>query len=98
MKRCGRPREGRGHGRCHEINVAPHNFYGHLATMMNAHFSAVVLHFRIMQIDPDAVPWQDDIVTGKPTIKDGHLLLSTGPGWGTEINEAAVRAHPPKAK
>jgi len=44
------------------------------------------------------VPWQDDIVTGKPTIKDGHLLLSTGPGWGTEINEAAVRAHPPKTK
>jgi L-alanine-DL-glutamate epimerase-like enolase superfamily enzyme len=26
----------------HEMNVAPHNFYGHLATMMNAHFSAAV--------------------------------------------------------
>src|SRR5205823_11910601 len=25
----------------YEINVAPHNFYGHLATMMNAHFCAV---------------------------------------------------------
>ena len=24
----------------HEVNVAPHNFYGHLCTMMNAHFSA----------------------------------------------------------
>jgi len=25
-----------------EVNVAPHNFYGHLCTMMNAHFSAAV--------------------------------------------------------
>jgi L-alanine-DL-glutamate epimerase-like enolase superfamily enzyme len=23
-----------------EVNIAPHNFYGHLATMMNAHFAA----------------------------------------------------------
>jgi L-alanine-DL-glutamate epimerase-like enolase superfamily enzyme len=24
----------------HEVNIAPHNFYGHLATMMNAHSAA----------------------------------------------------------
>jgi L-alanine-DL-glutamate epimerase-like enolase superfamily enzyme len=38
----------------YEVNVAPHNFYG-------------------------------------------HLRLPTGPGWGTEVDEAAVRAHPPRA-
>ena len=41
----------------YEVNVAPHNFYGHLATMMNAHFGAVVPNLRIMEIDPDIVPW-----------------------------------------
>ena len=81
----------------YEVNVAPHNFYGHLATMMNAHWSAVVPNLRIMEIDPDVVPWQDDLVTVKPQIKDGHLLLPTGPGWGTEVNEEAVRAHPPRS-
>jgi L-alanine-DL-glutamate epimerase-like enolase superfamily enzyme len=80
----------------YEINVAPHNFYGHLATMMNAHFSALVPNFRIMEIDPDVVPWHDDLVTHKPEIKDGHLILSARPGWGTEVDEEAVRAHPPK--
>jgi L-alanine-DL-glutamate epimerase-like enolase superfamily enzyme len=79
----------------YEVNVAPHNFYGHLATMMNAHWSAVVPNLRIMEIDPDMVPWQDDLVTVKPRIENGHLLLPTGPGWGTEVNEEAVRAHPP---
>ena len=81
----------------HEVNVAPHNFYGHLATMMNAHFCAVVPNFRIMEIDPDTVPWYDELVTIKPRIENGHLLLPDGPGWGTEVNEEAVRAHPPRS-
>ncbi|MCC2663129.1 MAG: enolase, partial [Geminicoccaceae bacterium] len=80
----------------YEVNVAPHNFYGHLATMMSAHFSTVVPNFRIMEIDPDRVPWYDDLVTVQPRVEDGHLLLSEGPGWGTEVDEAAVRAHPPR--
>jgi galactonate dehydratase len=80
----------------YEVNVAPHNFYGHLATMMSAHFSAVVPNFRIMEIDPDRVPWYDDLVTVQPRVEDGHLLLSDGPGWGTVVDEAAVRAHPPR--
>jgi galactonate dehydratase len=82
----------------YEVNVAPHNFYGHLATLMNAHFCAVVPNLRIMEIDPDVVPWYDDLVTHPPEIKDGHLILPTRPGWGTEVNEAAVRAHPPKRR
>jgi L-alanine-DL-glutamate epimerase-like enolase superfamily enzyme len=82
----------------YEVNVAPHNFYGHLATMMSAHFCAVVPNFRIMEIDPDRVPWYDDLVTVKPEITDGHLRLPRGPGWGTEVNEAAVRAHPPRRR
>lgn len=82
----------------YEVNVAPHNFYGHLATLMNAHFCAVVPNMRIMEIDVDHVPWYDELVTVKPVIVDGHLHLPTGPGWGTEINEEAVRAHPPKKR
>ena len=37
----------------YEINVAPHNFYGHLSTMMNVHFAAAVPNLRIMEIDID---------------------------------------------
>ncbi len=82
----------------YEVNVAPHNFYGHLATMMNVHFCAVVPNIRIMEIDPDTVPWYDELVTVKPEIVDGYLRLPTGPGWGTEVNEEAVRAHPPRRR
>ena len=80
----------------YEINVAPHNFYGPLATMMSGHFCAVVPNLRIMETDPDQVPWHDELVTVKPDVKDGYLNLPTGAGWGTEVNEAVVRAHPPR--
>ncbi len=82
----------------YEVNVAPHNFYGHLATLMNAHFCAVVPNLRIMEIDPDTVPWYDDLVTVKPEIRDGHLTVPRRPGWGTDVNEEAVRAHPPRRR
>ena len=80
----------------YEVNVAPHNFYGHLCTLMNAHWCAVAPNFRIMEIDVDAVPWLDELYTVKPTIEDGHLRLPTTPGWGTEVDEAGVKAHPPR--
>ena len=44
----------------------------------------------------DDVKWKDDIVTVPPVIENGDLLLPTGPGWGADVNEEFVRAHPPK--
>ena len=80
----------------YEVNCAPHNFYGHLSTMMSAHFCAAIPNFRIMEIDIDDVPWKDELVGPPPVIEAGHLVLPPAPGWGVEVNEAAIRAHPPK--
>jgi len=80
----------------YEMNVAPHNFYGNLCSIISAHFSAVVPNFRIMEIDLDAVPWRDEFTT-PPTIENGELVLPTAPGWGVEVNEPAIRARPPRS-
>ena len=80
----------------YEMNVAPHNFYGHLSSVISAHFCAAVPNMRIMETDVDAVPWRDDLVDAPPVIDNGELVLPTKPGWGVEVNEAAVRARPPK--
>ena len=79
-----------------EVNVAPHNFYGHLCSMMNAHFSAVVPNLRIMEIDIDRLAWDHELFTHVPDIQDGYLVMPDRPGWGTEPIEEALRAHPPK--
>ena len=81
-----------------EVNVAPHNFYGDLASLMSAHLCAAIPNFRIMEMEVDDVPWKHDLVTQAPVVEDGHFLVPTGPGWGAEVNEEAVRAHPPKRR
>ena len=79
-----------------EVNCAPHNFNGHLGSLISAHFCAAIPNFKVMEIDIDDVTWKDDIVTVPPVIENGDLLLPTGPGWGADVNEDFVRAHPPK--
>ena len=82
----------------YEINVAPHNFNGHLGSLISAHFCAAIANFRVMEIDVDDVPWKDSLVTVPPVISDGELLLPGGPGWGADVNEEVVRAHPPSGR
>jgi L-alanine-DL-glutamate epimerase-like enolase superfamily enzyme len=80
----------------HEVNVAPHNFYGHLASFMNLHFAAAVPNLRIMEIDVDRLAWDDELFTHAPHFENGHLAVPDRPGWGTEPIEEALRAHPPR--
>jgi L-alanine-DL-glutamate epimerase-like enolase superfamily enzyme len=80
----------------HEVNVAPHNFYGHLCTMMNAHFAAAVPNLRIMETDIDRLAWDDELVDHAPVFENGHLVVPDRPGWGCVPKEEAIRAHPPK--
>ena len=82
----------------YEVNVAPHNFNGHLGSLMSAHFCAAIPNFRVMEIDIEDVPWKDSIVTAPPRIEAGELLLPTGVGWCADVNEDVLRAHPPKGR
>jgi L-alanine-DL-glutamate epimerase-like enolase superfamily enzyme len=65
--------------------------------MMNAHFAAAALNLRIMEIDIDRLPWDRELFTVTPRFENGHLVVPDTPGWGTEPNEEAIRAHSPRA-
>lgn len=78
----------------YEMHVAPHNHYSHLATLIAAHFSMAVPNVRILEVDVDDVPWRDDLVTRPPVVVDGYLEVPDGPGWGADLDEEAVGAHP----
>jgi L-alanine-DL-glutamate epimerase-like enolase superfamily enzyme len=77
----------------YELNVAPHNYYSHLATLHAAHLCATVPNVRIMEIDVDDVPWKDDLVDAPPVVERGQLVIPTRPGWGADLDEAAARKH-----
>jgi L-alanine-DL-glutamate epimerase-like enolase superfamily enzyme len=78
----------------YELNVAPHNYYSHLSTLMSAHLCAVLPNVRIMEIDIDDVPWKDDLISEPLDIKDGYLRIPTRPGWGADLNEREIARHP----
>lgn len=78
----------------YEMNVAPHNHYSHLALLMAAHLSSAMPNFRILEVDVDDVPWKDELVTVRPIIENGALKIPALPGWGADVNEAVLRAHP----
>ena len=81
----------------YDVNIAPHNFYGHLATMINAHFGAAVPNFRILETDVDRLPWDKDLFPEVPLIKDSYLILPNKPGWGCDPDENVLRSRAVKS-
>jgi L-alanine-DL-glutamate epimerase-like enolase superfamily enzyme len=78
----------------YEMNVAPHNYQSNLSTFISAQFCAAIPNFRIFETDVDDVPWKNELSTAQPEIENGMLTIPTGLGWGCEINEKELRAHP----
>jgi L-alanine-DL-glutamate epimerase-like enolase superfamily enzyme len=77
-----------------EVNCAPHNYYSHLATFIAAQWCAAIPNARILEFDVDDVPWRDELVTALPQIADGEIAVPTGPGWGADVVEEVLHAHP----
>ena len=77
-----------------EVNCAPHNYYSHLATFISAQWCAAIPNARILEVDVDDVPWREELTTAVPEIRGGELAIPTGPGWGADIDEDVLRAHP----
>ena len=82
----------------YEVNIASHDYYGHLCSAVSAHFRALVPNFRVMEINIDSVSWRDGLFIGAPVVENGELIVPDRPGWGVDDNEAAVRAHSRKGR
>jgi L-alanine-DL-glutamate epimerase-like enolase superfamily enzyme len=81
----------------YEVNVAIHNYHGHLSTLMGAHFAAAIPNFRIAELVLDEASWVPSFFTHPLAIENGSILVPDRPGWGTDVNEEAVRRHPVKS-
>ncbi|HSC91311.1 MAG TPA: mandelate racemase/muconate lactonizing enzyme family protein [Gaiellaceae bacterium] len=78
-----------------EVACAPHNYYSHLATAIAAQWCAAIPNARILELDVDDVPWRDALAGGwAPEVRDGELVVPTGPGWGVELDETVLAEHP----
>ncbi len=77
--------------------VAPHNSSGPGCTAASVHLAACTPNFKIQEtFDDYAEPWLNEVVRGSPQPHDGRFELPQGPGLGIELDENAIRAHPPR--
>lgn len=74
----------------HYVSVAPHNPLGPLATAVNVHFAATTHNFLILEYHSDDESPRRDVLHNPMQLRDGYLELPEGPGWGVELNEAAL--------
>ena len=56
-------------------------------------FCASVTNIKISESDPVQVPWRDELVTNLPDIDRGIVSIPQGPGWGTDLNETALKKY-----
>jgi galactonate dehydratase len=78
----------------YEVTCTPHNYYSHLATFISAQWCAAIPNVRLLEVDVDDVPWKDELTTAAPELLGGELRVPLGPGWGADVNEDVLAAHP----
>ena len=75
------------------VAIAPHNPLSPLATAVCMHLDSVVPNFLIQecQVTPER---EQILTTAVEVVEDGYMRCPGGPGWGVELNEEFLRAHP----
>jgi galactonate dehydratase len=81
----------------HGIVVAPHNVGGIVSTTAVVHLAATLRNAKVIEHFNDFVDAEvKSAGRPYPEVRDGEFRLPDGPGWGIEIDEEFIRAHPPR--
>ncbi|MBS0394640.1 MAG: mandelate racemase/muconate lactonizing enzyme family protein [Proteobacteria bacterium] len=73
------------------LPVTPHSANLSLVTLCTMHLLGAIpnggKYLELSIEGPDYYPWQQDLFLGEPyAVRDGHVAIPDGPGWGVEIN------------
>ena len=75
------------------IQVAPHNPSGPVATAASVAVCATITNFSILEYAFGEVPWRNDLVTPGEQFAKGFLHVSDLPGIGIILNKKFINAH-----
>ena len=76
-----------GAARRYGVDVCPHSWHNGLMVMANAHVVAALPNPRVQELCMIQGPLQWAIITQKPAIQDGWLVLPDEPGLGVDLAE-----------
>lgn len=75
--------------------MAPHNPLSPLSTVVCLHLATVIHNFLIQEVLVDPSGMRAKLLTEDiEVVQDGYMTVPSGPGWGVELDEEFIRAHP----
>ncbi len=77
------------------VSVAPHNSNGPLSTVASLHLDLAIPNAFMQEIFVSFLKAYEAVLTEMIPISDGRATVPDGPGWGTEIDVAALEKFPP---
>lgn len=78
----------------YDVMISPHNYMSPFSNLVNAHLCAAMPNVEILEIDPDDIPWKQELITHPLDIREGMLHVPDRPGFGADPIEDVIRAHP----
>ncbi|CAL1519663.1 mandelate racemase/muconate lactonizing enzyme family protein [Chitinophaga sp. MM2321] len=75
------------------IQVAPHNPSGPVATAATVAVCAGLPNFSIMEYAFNEVPWSSQLLTPTEKVEDGYITVPDRPGLGYELNYSELKKH-----
>ncbi len=76
------------------VEVAPHNPSGPVSTAASIQVCAVIKNFRLLELQWGEVDWRHEVVQPAEQFVQGTIRVPDSPGFGIELNDRVVRAHP----
>ena len=76
------------------VEVAPHNPSGPVSTAATIQVCAVLKNFRLIELQWGEVDWRHEVLQPNELFVKGSIAVPDRPGFGVELNDRVVRAHP----
>jgi galactonate dehydratase len=76
------------------VEVAPHNPSGPVSTAASVQVCAVLKNFRLLELQWGEVDWRSDVLRPRELFVNGNIAVPDRPGFGIELNDQIIKAHP----
>jgi galactonate dehydratase len=79
------------------VTVAPHNSNGPISTVASLHLDMGIPNCHMQELFLSSLDLYQEVLTNPLLVEDGYATPPDGPGWGTDLDEAALAKYPPSS-
>lgn len=75
------------------LKVSPHGPASPIGNIVAAHICTTLPNFNILEFSHGEVPWRAEVLVPPEQLRAGEITVSSRPGFGVTLNEAALARH-----